>query len=200
MPKRTSKIPAVAAITVLLLAACGSESSNGTADQDPNKDPDKTTKSTPQPPDSRAATLIQDGITQAEQNQTGVAAASFNAALALDPDNKYAWYNLGVIAQQQSDPAAAVNDYDHAIQIDPNYSPALYNKALTVQTKDPETAEQLYRKAITINPQAATAYLNLGLLLKSENAEESARDLAKAIALDPTLAQDIPRTTQGAAG
>ena len=48
----------------------------------------------------------------------------------LDPQNKYAYYNLGYIAQVRGDKANAESQYKLALAVDPKYDPALYNPAL----------------------------------------------------------------------
>lgn len=135
--------------------------------------------------------LITTGIEQAEKKDLSGASATFKQVLALEPDNKFAWFNLGVIAQGKGDSSAAT-DYSRALQTDPSFTPALYNKALVVQSSDPDEAIRLLRRAISVNPKASTSYLHLGLLLKAKNDPEAADDFAKAVALDPTLAQFVP--------
>ena len=50
--------------------------------------------------------------------------------LKLDPTNKYAFYNLGYIAQTQGDKGGAETQYNKTLAIDAKYDPALYNLAI----------------------------------------------------------------------
>jgi protein O-mannosyl-transferase len=44
---------------------------------------------------------------------------SYESALSLLPDNKYAWIGLGLIAQKQGDMAHASEYYSHAVKVEP---------------------------------------------------------------------------------
>ena len=97
----------------------------------------------------------------------------------LDPANKFAHYNLGLIAQTAGDDAKAESDYRLAIAVDPNYAPALYNLAiLRDKAGAKDEAIDLYTRATKADPKFATAFLNLGLLLfetgKTAEAERGA--------------------------
>ena len=49
---------------------------------------------------SEAQTLLSAGLMQSQYQDFSGAATSFKRVVALDPHNKIAWYNLGVIAQR----------------------------------------------------------------------------------------------------
>ena len=108
--------------------------------------------------------------------------------LAIDPGNTLANYNLGVLAQQAGDDATALSYYDAALETDPNFTSAMYNKAIILEPTDPDAAIALYEQIVSINDQAATAYYRLSLLLEAKGdtaGAQEARD--KALAIDPSL-------------
>jgi len=122
------------------------------------------------------------------------AADLYKQVLVLDPQNKFAYYNLGLIHQTEGRLGAAAENYGFAISIDPEFGPALFNLA-TVKTALGETdaAADLYRQVLKINPDNAAAHLNLGfLLVDSGKRKEGKAELATAVQLDPTLESRIP--------
>lgn len=134
-------------------------------------------------------TLLKQGIAQAEANQLSQAATTFEDVLVISPENKYALFNLGLIAQERHDPAGAVARYDQALNADTTYTPAMYNKALILETSDPNAALALYRRIVELNPKASTAYLHMAIVYARQRKLSQAKQArAKAIALDPSLA------------
>jgi Tfp pilus assembly protein PilF len=141
-----------------------------------------------------AAELLARGLREQVDGRTDAAERDFRAVLAKDPSNKFAYYNLGLIAQNHNDNVKAENAYRAAISIDATYWPALFNLAiLRVAANDATEAVRLYREVIKANPTYASAHLNLGYLLKSlgkiaeGDAElEIARSLAPALSGSPT--------------
>ena len=132
---------------------------------------------------------------QAAGNLSG-AATDYKNAIAQDPHNKFAYYDLGLVDQLQGQAAAAEQNYRTTIQIDPNFVPALFNLAIIRTTPSPTEAEELYRQVISLQPNDATAHLNLGFLLRSEKRiPEGNAELSTAVSLDPTLASRIPPGT-----
>ena len=110
--------------------------------------------------------------------------------MLLDPTNKYAFYNLALIAQTKSDTATALANYDKALASDAAYTPAMYNKAILLEASKNDEAIAIYEKIVQINPQASTAWFRLGMAYdrKGDKAKAQAAR-AEAIKLDPTLAQ-----------
>src|SRR5689334_24815378 len=54
------------------------------------------------------------------------ARAKYEQVLKHDPHDKYAWYNLAVIAADECDPASAATDLLKALDIDPHFEAARY--------------------------------------------------------------------------
>lgn len=141
----------------------------------------------------RAQGLLTAGLTAQLQGRTAEAVDDYNRVLALDPKNKFAYYNLGLIDQQMGRLDMAEKNYRTVLGIDPNFDRALFNLAILRTNSDPAEAEALYRRVIAIAPNSAAAHLNLGFLLISTGRQADGRaELQKAVALDPTLASRIP--------
>jgi Tfp pilus assembly protein PilF len=134
------------------------------------------------------ATLLQAGISQAQQSQWAAAVTTFSDVLALSPRNVYALYNLGLIDQSNGNIPGAGDYYYQAIAIDPSYTPAMYNLAITLEDSDPAQALDLYHKIVAINPQASTAYLRMAFVYAQQGEAQHAKAAqAKAAAIDPAL-------------
>ncbi|MDQ0595970.1 tetratricopeptide (TPR) repeat protein [Streptomyces canus] len=162
----------------------------------------KTTPSTASGPESpvakraaRAEALLQAGIRQGENKDFPGATHSFRQVLDLNvnPANKLAWYNLGVIAQHDNKAADARAAYDHALKIDPNFESALYNKALLIESSHTDQAIAILRHIVGADPKAATAQLHLGQALAKKGRDEEAEDaFGLAVRADPSLLQHVP--------
>jgi tetratricopeptide (TPR) repeat protein len=136
-----------------------------------------------------ALALLNTGIAQANAKQYQQAETTFRDVLVISPNNKFAWYNLGLLAQVQNKAGSALADYAKALSIDPKYTPAIYNKAILVERTNLRSALALYQRITSINPKAATAFLRESFVyqrLGDKNRAKQARD--RAVALDRSLA------------
>jgi Tfp pilus assembly protein PilF len=168
----------------LLLAACGGtdrSSSSAAANAD-------------------YGTLVDAGAHLLRSGNIGAATQLFEQAIAKNPADPVGHYDLGVVDQEKGDTKQALREYSQALADDPNYVPALYNKASIFKTRTPLLAIFYYRKVISLRPNAASALLDLGLLLSARQPSRAAglRALAKAISLQPSLRADIPPQLRGA--
>ncbi|MFI6058692.1 tetratricopeptide repeat protein [Streptomyces sp. NPDC051286] len=137
--------------------------------------------------------LLQAGIKQGGNKDFSGATRSFRQVLDLDPANKLAWYNLGVVAQHDNRTADARAAYDKALKIDPDFESALYNKAILIGTSDTDQAIEILRHIVGANPKAATAYLHLGQALTKKGRDGEAEDaFGLAVRADPSLRQLVP--------
>ncbi|MFF7971874.1 tetratricopeptide repeat protein [Streptomyces sp. NPDC007905] len=149
------------------------------------------TSATPKP--QQVATLLRAANLQAQYHDFAGATRTFRQVLAIEPRNKVAWYDLGVVAHQQGKTADALKAYDKALQIDHKYASALYNEAVLLKPSDPDRAAELLKRAITATPKAATAHLQLGLILASKDRDDEAEDeFRRAVAADPSLHSQVP--------
>jgi tetratricopeptide (TPR) repeat protein len=173
-----------AGLTALLLVAglaltgCGSSSSASSSTTAPGP-----------PKASAVATLINSGIAQADAKQYQQAQTTFRDVLVVSPRNKFAWFNLGLIAQVLNRASEAVADYSRAVSTDPTYTPAMYNKAILLERTNLHSALALYQRITSINPKAATAYLRESFVYSRLGDKTKANQArARAIALDSKLA------------
>ena len=174
-------IVGVAVATGLLVSSCASPAAtnSGLSSQSP-------------------AQLINSGLAalNAKNNQT--ARTDFDQVLKIDPDNKQgdnkiAYFDLGVIDQSQGNTTGSEDEYNNALNLDPNYVLALYNLGVEVAGSNPADAISLYRRAVASEPSYVAAVYNLGLLLYQHGqVAEGQTYLAKAIAMNPSYQKLLP--------
>ncbi|RKR91543.1 Tfp pilus assembly protein PilF [Micromonospora pisi] len=139
------------------------------------------------------ADLLNLGVEQGQAGNLDEAKTTFEKVLAAEANNKFAWFNLGFIAQSRNQADEAVSNYDKALEVDANYKPALYNKAIALESKAPTTSMDIYRKVVSIDDKSSTAYLRLGILLSQSGDDAEARAaFDAAIRLDNGLASAVP--------
>ena len=177
-PRRRHAIAAGLVGCVAILAACGGTSS---------------------PPQSSAQIATNDlnaGLAAQAAGNLTQAGTDYKSAIAGDAENKYAYYDLGLVQQLMGQLAASEANYRAALRLDPNFVPALFNLAILRTSPSPFEAEELYRQVISLEPKDAVAYLNLGFLLRSQGSVvEGNAELHTAVSLDPSLANRIPPGT-----
>jgi len=129
-----------------------------------------------------------------QEGRLGEAVELYEEVLTLEPRNKFAWYNLGLIDQTRGESAKAEERYREAISVDPDFVAALFNLAvLRTADGDDDEAIELYRQIIEIQPGYAPAHLNLGFaLIDIGEGREGRAELETATELDPSLASRIP--------
>jgi Tfp pilus assembly protein PilF len=166
------------ALTGVLTAGCsGSDGSAGSS-----SDASASTSA------DAGSALLQTGLAQLNAGDDETAKVTFQNVLTLDPDNVYAHYNLGVIAQDRNETQKAIASYDAALAVDDAYAPALFNLAILTEPTDLDAAVEMYRKAVDADPTFAAAFMRLGfaLVYLGKN-DEGSTNLQKGIALDPSM-------------
>ena len=140
-----------------------------------------------------AQLALQQGLQAHAEGDLETAERAYRRVLVFDPQNKFAYYNLGVISQSRGDLAEAESDYEAAIQTDPDFVPALFNLAiLRAEAGADEEAVELYERIIEVDPEYAAAHLNLGFLLIELGDDARGRvELEEAVRLDPSLEDRI---------
>ena len=98
----------------------------------------------------------------------------------------YAYLKSGRIMYENGDKLGAIAKYNKAIEIDPLYMLAYYNRGLSKsKIGDNQGAIDDYSKAIKINPLYVVAYYNRGLSKSKLGDKQGAiEDYTKAIQLD----------------
>jgi Tfp pilus assembly protein PilF len=125
------------------------------------------------------------------------AAALFEAALALTPDDADSWYNLGVARRMQLDAAGALSAYDHALAANVAEPEAVHlNKAAIYSDvlHDVAAARASLGVALAVNPGFWLAWLNLGQLEEDAGNAAAARTAYQSALLQrPGLGQALSR-------
>ena len=150
--------------------------------------------SNPGGPTGDAEQILDDALAAHTAGDLDKAVDLYEQVLVLDPQNRFAYYNLGLIDQTRGDVAAAADQYEQAIAVAPDFTPAIFNLAIIrAEQGAVEEAIGLYRDVIAIDGTDARAHLNLGfLLIASGERKEGQRELDRAVELDPSLASRIP--------
>ncbi|MCA2699507.1 MAG: tetratricopeptide repeat protein, partial [Microcystis sp. M179S2] len=115
--------------------------------------------------------------------------AAINQAINLAP--RAAWYsNRGVLYQDQQKYKLALDDYNKAIELNPNHANAYVNRGILYYNQQKyELALSDFSKAIDINPNDAEAYSNRGGVYYNQQKYELAlSDINKAIEINPNYA------------
>jgi tetratricopeptide (TPR) repeat protein len=142
----------------------------------------------------KAADALQTGLKDHAAGNTQGARDAYLETLKDDPTNEYAFYNLGVIAQDGGQAEEAEGYYREALKSDPNLTPAMFNLAiLRTQAGDTQEAADLYKKMIALRPDSAAAHLNLGFVLRAQGERKAGdKEIVDAVKLDPSLANRAP--------
>jgi tetratricopeptide (TPR) repeat protein len=116
------------------------------------------------------------------------AEAAFNDILAKNPSVPEAHYNLAMIAAQRKNPAAALVEYQKAIDLRPGYSEAWAALARTYQESgQKDKAVEVLQDAAAKNEGDAVIQFNLGVqLLNAQRGDEAEAAFKKAATLDPS--------------
>jgi tetratricopeptide (TPR) repeat protein len=148
-----------------------------------------TTTTPPKVSSTAVDALITAGNASQRKGQSTLAASLYTKAIADDPTNAVALYDLGDLDQiALHDSAAAEADYRRALLVDPRFVDARFNLAILESASHSTSAIAAYEIIIGIDASDADAYLNLGFLLRATGKTAAgAAALHKAVTLDPAL-------------
>jgi tetratricopeptide (TPR) repeat protein len=126
-----------------------------------------------------------------KKNQYEAAAAEWNKALELEPDEAPAHNNLGLALVNTGMAEQGIAHYRKALELSPGYPEAHNNwgSALVAGGRLSEAAEQ-FEKALASDPEHASAHVNLGATLaQMGRVDEAIPHLEEAVALLPEDAE-----------
>ncbi|MDR4511920.1 MAG: tetratricopeptide repeat protein [Nitrososphaeraceae archaeon] len=97
----------------------------------------------------------------------------------------------GFALHRQGDDQGAIEYYDKALTIDPNYADALINKGVALHRQgDDQGAIEYFQRALAIDPNYADALYGMGIALHAQGDYQGAIEYYdKALTIDPNYAQ-----------
>ncbi|MFP5229679.1 MAG: tetratricopeptide repeat protein [Acidobacteriota bacterium] len=128
------------------------------------------------PPAGTSPARVDDavGVWFAQKGDLQCSIAAFNQALRLEPHLAEAHFDLGLVRQRLAQNAAAIREFQQALQDDPGLLQA--RCALGAVLPDPASAEAEFRKALAANPQLVCALDGLAQVLLSGGRYDAALD------------------------
>ena len=144
------------------------------------------------PPDMKADDLVDSARASADNGNLPVALALLKRATEIDPKNKVAWNNLGLIyfAMRENDQAIAA--FQKQIEVNP-YDQYAYNNLgrVYVNERKYEEAAKAFNQQLENNPLDAFAHYSLGAMYSEWHKYDLAvAELEKAAALIPDTAPE----------
>lgn len=147
------------------------------------------------PDDPRALASLAHGLAQSGGRPEAI--VLLERAVALDPANAGAWYNLGYLQQESQRHDDALASFDRAIAIDPKLDLAHYGRALSlIKTERLEEAIEPLKRNTELQPlspygfyQLAHVYHRLG------RTEAAAKVIRRLSGFEPQVARQLERET-----
>jgi protein O-GlcNAc transferase len=137
-----------------------------------------------------AQVLFYLGTAELHAGRASQAAEALRASLQLTP-NPNSFNNLGLALQRLEQPEQALPAFDRAIQLNPGFADAYYNRAAALQALGRlDAALESYEQAIRLRPNFANAYNNKGVVLRRLGRPSDALAcLERALQLQPDSAE-----------
>lgn len=132
-------------------------------------------------------------LVQSLLGKSELALASFDRALAVQPNHAEALSNRGVVLRDLKLLDEALDSYDRALAARPEHAEALSNRGLALHDlKRFEEALVSYDRALAVRPNYAIALFNRGLTLHElSRFEEALASYNRALALRPEYAEAL---------
>src|SRR5262252_8287446 len=143
------------------------------------------------PADMKADELVESARAAGDAGNLTVAEALLKRAIEIDPKNKFAWNNLGLVYMQTRQDDLAVAAFQKQIEVNP-YDEYAYNNLGRVYWNDRkyEEAVKAFNKQIENNPLDKFAHSNLGAMYSEWHKYDlAAPELEKAASLTPDSAE-----------
>jgi arylsulfatase A-like enzyme/Tfp pilus assembly protein PilF len=124
------------------------------------------------------------------EGQTGQAKQWFERALAINPQNFRAWFELARV-EKRADPAAAKASLEKALSIQPSFAPAFRDLGiLAIEQKSYSEAAQYLEKAVQFGLSDAPTLNYLGISYsRTDRLDLAMKAYRSALAADPKFAQ-----------
>ena len=145
-----------------------------------------------QPPPADPQLLVQQARGFRQQGQFENALASYDQALAVQPDLFEALYNRGILLWEMKRDEDALASLEKAIAIRPGYAATWNNRGNVLRNLGrPEEALASFDQALALKPDFPGAHYNRAnvLLLNLKRAGEALADYDRALALNPGFAE-----------
>ena len=143
------------------------------------------------PPDMKADDLVDSARAAAEAGNLSVAEVLLKRATEVDPKNKFAWNNLGLIYLGSRQNELAISAFQKQIEVNP-YDEYAYNNLGRAfwQERKYDDAVKAFNKQIENNPLDKFAHANLGAMYAEWHKYDLAvPELEKAASLTPDAAE-----------
>ena len=143
------------------------------------------------PADMKADDLIESARAAADSGNLAVAEALLKRATEVDPKNKFAWNNLGLVYLQTRQDDQAIVCFQKQIEVNP-YDEFAYNNLGRVywQERKYDEAVKAFSKQLENNPLDKFAHANLGAMYAEWHKYDLAvPELEKAASLSPESAE-----------
>jgi tetratricopeptide (TPR) repeat protein len=143
------------------------------------------------PPDMKADDLVESARAASNNGNLPVALALLKRATEVDPKNKYAWNNLGLVYLAMREDEQAIAAFQKQIEVNP-YDEYAYNNLGRVYWNERkyDDAVKAFNKQLENNPLDKYAHANLGAMYAEWHKYDLAvPELEKAAALTPDNAE-----------
>lgn len=137
------------------------------------------------------------GSSYLQQQKNAEARRCFERVLQLHPTYPgtlpNAWNNLGILSAREGNVDLAIEQFQHALQIDPEHSIALQNLGSAYrQKKDWPAARQALERSLALNSDDAEANYTLGMVYaQQDDTEHAYQYLRKALATRPAYPEAL---------
>jgi tetratricopeptide (TPR) repeat protein/transglutaminase-like putative cysteine protease len=149
---------------------------------------ESTVAGAPVPPaDMKADDLVDSGRAAADNGNLPVALVLFKRATEVDPKNKFAWNNLGLVYLTMREDDQAIAAFQQQIEVNP-YDEYAYNNLGRAYWQDRkyDDAAKAFNKQLENNPLDKFAHANLGAMYSEWHKYDLAvAELEKAASLSP---------------
>lgn len=118
-----------------------------------------------------------------QNGKSAEAEAAFKLVLRSDRSNFVSLYSLGVLAVQSGAQAKALQYFDRAVKVNPDFAPTWYNRGVVLHALDEnERALESYDQALKVNPAYSEALEHRAIL----------REIVRNAAETPVAPQPVP--------